>query len=190
MSFPADVDAANGTTVTASPSHPYAGQTVTLTAGFVVPCADGVSSAYFVIDGKKYPVQASGAYNFVARLKISSLRAGSHRIEFQWSTQMYPDLSCGGSDTITLTVLARPSPVPSPKPRLTPPPSVAPSPAASPSLSPSPSARSSPTPVASGSRTNGLEPAAAVIPEPINSLGAVAIYLVVAAFAVFMARRP
>jgi hypothetical protein len=182
ISFPADVLADNGTQVTASPSRPYVGQTITLTATFVVPCADGVSNASFAIDGKTYAAHATGAYNFTARLKIASLRAGTHKVVFTWSTTMYPDLSCGGSDTITLTVLARPSPIPSPRPRPTPP-SAGPSPVDSPSPS------ESPTPVATTTRVNDIEPTGEVGPDPAVSLGALALYLLAAAAALFVARR-
>jgi len=149
---------ADDTRLTGSPDPAYVGGRVTFTATFSVPCADGVSSALFIVDGVPHlvPARLTDGVHAVAELSTSFRSAGRHGIVFKWATAMPASgASCGGSAALTETVLARTPPSPSAPPRPTVKPTSAPSsatPAAAPSPPPSPSPPAQPSATASGTR--------------------------------------
>jgi hypothetical protein len=132
----------SSTAISASPPSSIVGQTVTFQATFGFGCADGVSTHYFLIDGKLQPGNGtfqSHGQTATETLSTSTLSTGRHSIGYHWYTDTPGGSSCSGDASIPYSVSPKPVPAPTPSPKPVPTALASPSPVESPAGSPSPS---------------------------------------------------
>lgn len=123
---------ASTTSISATPASSQAGQNVTFTASFTSSCPGALSVHYFTIDGQTLNgTLAQSGQAGTETLAISTLGVGAHDVQYYWKNGAF----CRGIAGMSYTVVALPSP--SPSPPLSPTPSRPPSPTPSPVPSPS-----------------------------------------------------